>query len=43
MVDVVHVLALAVDITTVRVRGLAGASTKMDAGKAPCTEGAPKI
>ena len=41
--DVVKALALVVDIATVWVRILAGASTKIDIGKAPCTEGAPMI
>ena len=41
--DVIKALALVVGIATVRVRILAGAATKMDVGKAPCTEGAPII
>ena len=41
--DVVKALALVVGIATVRVGILTGAATKMDVGKAPCTEGAPMI
>ena len=43
MADVVKALALVLGIATVRVRILAGTATKMDVGKAPCTEGAPMI
>ena len=41
--DVVKALALVVCIDPVGVRIPAVAGTKMDVGKAPCTEGAPMV
>ena len=43
MADFVKALALEVCIAPVRVRVPGVAATKMDIGKAPCTEGAPMI
>ena len=43
MADVVKALALVIHIAPVGVRVQSVAATKMDVGKAPCTERAPMI
>ena len=43
LADAVEALALVVEIAAAWVRVPRVASTKMDVGKAPCTEGAPMI
>ena len=43
MADVIKALALVIQIAPVGFRVPPVAATKMDVGKAPCTEGAPMV